>query len=222
MEKKILNTVETPVIIYNGKDEIVFENTAAINFLGEGQSLVGSNRYSGIFCESNVCKFTPTAEEGSLLIDEVFDNKSGTYWRVISKTFRDAGGEMLVIQQFININHQKLYERKLFSNYTFDNDTAEFVSSLFDHSIESEYARAGRTKKPFSLIIYTLDNLAELIADEGPDKTNGYISTIGTLWCQNIRIYAHPPLLVEKNLFAVILPHTDKDNAEVVAKRYTV
>lgn len=219
MEKLILNNIETPVIIFNSKDEIIYENAAAIKYLGEGTSLIGSNRYTGIFCESKtVCKFTLTSEEGSVTTDEIFDQKTGNYWRVISKSNR-YDGEMYVLQQFISINHQKLYERKLFSNYVFEAETSEFVMDLFDHSLEAEYARASRTKKPFSLVIYAIDNLSELVAEVGNDKTNEYISTIGKLWSDNIRIYDHPPLLIERNLFAVILPHTDKDQAEMVAKK---
>ncbi len=218
MEKNILNQLETPVLILDNGENIIFENRIAMVKLGGGQSIVGKNIFDSVHCLKDVCAFDFAKKFEHT--KELFDPTTGIYWRVHSKTF-DDGDKKMVLIQFLDVNMQKIKARRLYSTYEFPEDVQEQIEDMFEQLLDAEFSRSSRSGNHFSLIMYSLDDIEGYIEKNGIEKTNLVLHDMGEIWAKNIRVYDYAPFYLKKNLFAVILPDVKKDMAEkIVGKIY--
>lgn len=91
----------------------------------------------------------------------------------------------------------------------------------FDQALETELARAGRYQHPLSLIILDIDSFKTYNDLYGHPAGDERLKSIAGILAENVR---HPDIAARYGgeEFAIILPHTDKIGALVMAERLRV
>jgi diguanylate cyclase (GGDEF)-like protein len=91
----------------------------------------------------------------------------------------------------------------------------------FDQALDTELARAARYQHPLSLIILDLDSFKAYNDLHGHPAGDERLKSIAAILSENVR---HPDIAARYGgeEFAVILPHTDKTGALVMAERLRI
>ncbi|MFP4460406.1 MAG: diguanylate cyclase domain-containing protein [Candidatus Zixiibacteriota bacterium] len=217
MNHEILEKLVTPIVLLDDANKIVYENFAAVESFGFGESLIGADCTEKIKCVQGIVNIISEIKEGEESA-EVFDPHSGIYWRVFVKPF-ELNGKSRVSLQFLNINMQKLAERKLFTLFEFTDEIKERINNMFENTLDAEFARSSRLGTHFAVVMYKIDDLEKHIEEEGIYQTNYLIHEIGRIWSENIRQYDYAPFYLDRNLFAVILIQVEKDTSQMVTEK---
>ncbi len=102
---------------------------------------------------------------------------------------------------------------------TVDELTGLFNVRYFDEILDKELRRASRHQSPLSLVLISFDNYPCYIRNYGQEKTEEqllFLSDLLNVLCQRISdILAY----IHEAKFAIILPHTTKENALLVCHK---
>ena len=143
-----------------------------------------------------------------------------------SKLGRKTGFRVAMLDYFVNesrdIKNPKVIEIHVYAETArqaaIDELTGVFNRRFFDSAIEREFKQAQRHGREFSLLILDIDNFKRINDTHGHTTGDAVISALGKLLKKSIR-GEDTPCRIGGEEFAVILPETGPDGAEVVSEK---
>jgi len=143
-----------------------------------------------------------------------------------SKLGRKTGFRVAMLDYFVNesrdIKNPKVIEIHVYAETArqaaIDELTGVFNRRFFDGAIEREFKQAQRHGREFSLLILDIDNFKRINDTHGHTTGDAVISALGKLLKKSIR-GEDTPCRIGGEEFAVILPETGPDGAEVVSEK---
>ncbi len=143
-----------------------------------------------------------------------------------SKLGRKTGFRVAMLDYFVNesgdIKNPKVIEIHVYAETArqaaIDELTGVFNRRFFDGAIERECKQAQRHKREFSLLILDIDNFKRINDTHGHTTGDAVISALGKLLKKSIR-GEDTACRIGGEEFAVILPETGPEGAEVVSEK---
>lgn len=143
-----------------------------------------------------------------------------------AKLGRKTGFRVAMLDYFVNesryIRNPKVIEIHVYAETArqaaIDELTGVFNRRFFDAALEREFKQAQRHKREFSLLILDIDNFKRINDTHGHTTGDAVISALGKLLRKVIRS-EDTACRIGGEEFAVILPETGCDGAEVVSEK---
>ncbi|MDD1780073.1 diguanylate cyclase [Enterovibrio sp. ZSDZ35] len=89
----------------------------------------------------------------------------------------------------------------------------------FANMLDKELRRASRYKTPISLLLISLDDFENYTRNYGEEKANKAIAQIGHVFSNTCQRSSDVLAYLTHSQYAIILPHTSRDNALVVGEK---
>jgi diguanylate cyclase (GGDEF)-like protein len=142
------------------------------------------------------------------------------------KLGRKTGFRVAMLDYFVNENHAlknpKVIEIHVYAETArqaaIDELTGLFNRRFFDAAIEREMKQAVRRERQFSLLILDIDNFKKVNDTHGHTTGDAVISALGKLLQRSIRS-EDTACRIGGEEFAIILPETTVEGAEVVSEK---
>lgn len=143
-----------------------------------------------------------------------------------SKLGRKTGFRVAMLDYFMNesrdIKNPKVIEIHVYAETArqaaIDELTGVYNRRFFDAALEREFKQAQRHKREFSLLILDIDNFKRINDTHGHTTGDAVISALGKLLKKSIR-GEDTACRIGGEEFAVILPETGPEGAEVVSEK---
>lgn len=143
-----------------------------------------------------------------------------------AKLERPMGFRVAMLDYFINESHElknpKVIEIHVYAETArqaaVDELTGVFNRRFFDSAIEREIKQAARRNRDLSLLILDIDNFKKINDTHGHTTGDAVISALGKLLKKQIRS-EDTPCRIGGEEFAVLLPETGVEGAEIVAEK---
>ncbi|WP_188009114.1 diguanylate cyclase domain-containing protein [Grimontia hollisae] len=138
-----------------------------------------------------------------------------------SDTIHQISDEKEELTHALDLNQEALEDatHQLEEMNPIDDLTGLINLRYFNDMLDKELRRASRYKTPLSLLLLSIDHFEEYKAAQGNEKANKALTDVSQVLsstCQRSSdVVAH--LVDEK--FAVILPHTTQENAQIVCQK---
>jgi two-component system, cell cycle response regulator len=148
--------------------------------------------------------------------------KDGTIFPVnlISDVVRnEAGDPIYIVTTATDITERKKMEQELTRLSITDDLTGLFNQRYFHQKLNDEIKRARRTDSPLTLLIFDLDNFKIYNDTYGHIKGNEVLREVGKITKSEIRSGIDAAFRYGGDEFAVILPHTQEQDAHQLGLR---
>ncbi|GBF49670.1 diguanylate cyclase (GGDEF) domain protein [Leptospira ryugenii] len=161
-------------------------------------------------------------DEAKTIWEEILDHKN----TISSALERPISFRVAMLDYFIRINQKlnnpKLIEIRVYTDteklVLIDELTKLFNRRHFHHSLEREFKQSQRHGAPFSVLILDIDDFKQINDTHGHTSGDEVLKLVANTLKQNIRT-EDTVCRIGGEEFAILLPHTGEENAQIVAEK---